>query len=416
MRRLSCLFAAVLAYGCASVPAPTTLDAESRQGLGRVAVVAAGPAPIVDLAGIPADKLEAGMSAGGVSLGGCVAFLAPAATSCAGTPIGCAVAAAGMVVLCPVAALVGGSVGAAKAESGERVEAARARMQLLSDAAEVHKGLRDEVARLARAQLADRYVELPDAADTVLEVSLVSVRTSGSRMFNPPLQLHIEARARAVRVSDHGVLFDSKAEFEGARHKLAEWMADGAQPLQAEVERAHVELARHIVDHNLLLFPFPDRQMHPGGLVLRPFGLAPEDPPTRGPLMPTDVFLGPLRSLRWERVGSLQPELRWEKFPRHGDLEAAPAEMARVKNVSYDLVIVREHDSAAAGVVYRRERIASNAHVLQAALEPDSRYFWSVRARFELDGREHVTEWGRVTYQGSNLVSPHPGSYRFATP
>jgi hypothetical protein len=413
MRRLSCLLAAVLAWGCASVPAPTILDAQSRVELGRVAVVAAGPAPSVDLAGIPAGKTDAAASAAGVSLGGCVAFLAP---SCVVYPLGCAVAAAAMVVVCPVAAVVGGSVGAAKADSAARVDAARARMQLLSDAPEVHKGLRDEVARLARTQLAHRYTEQPRDADTVLEVSIASVRTSASQMFNPPLQLHVEARARAVRVSDNRVLFDNKAEFEGARYKLAEWMADGARPLQAEVERAHVELARHIVEHNLQLFPFPHRQMSPAGLLGVPFGLQAEHPPTYGKLTPAAAGLVDLSFLIWRKVDSAQPELRWETFPRQRDLEAAPAEMARVKNVAYDVVVAREHDMAAAEVVYRRERIASNAHTLETALQSARRYLWSVRARFELDGHQYVTEWARISYDGSNIVSPHRGSYRFATP
>jgi hypothetical protein len=55
---------------------------------------------------------------------------------------------------------------------------------------------------------------------------------------------------------------------------------------------------------------------------------------------------------------------------------------------------------APAGIVYRRDGLASPTHTLETALSPGTRYFWTVRARFELDGRERVTEWGTINNGG----------------
>jgi hypothetical protein len=116
-------------------------------------------------------------------------------------------------------------------------------------------------------------------------------------------------------------------------------------------------------------------------------------------------------------VSGLQPTLRWQRFPRESDLQAAPAEMARVKNVSYDLVIAREHELAPAEIVYRRNGLSTPAHHLETPLAPHTGYFWTVRARFELDGRERVTEWGTTHYLARDwLTSPSRFSYCFKTP
>jgi len=111
--------------------------------------------------------------------------------------------------------------------------------------------------------------------------------------------------------------------------------------------------------------------------------------------------------------------------------------MARVRNVTYDLVIAEAPNVRVGAVVYRRERIAQNTHRLEEPLAPRRNYYWSVRARFTLDGNEQVTDWGRMriasdpveilthgavvrlrgpVVQTGSVVAPHEGSYRFSTP
>jgi hypothetical protein len=91
--------------------------------------------------------------------------------------------------------------------------------------------------------------------------------------------------------------------------------------------------------------------------------------------------------------------------------------MARVAKVSYDLVIAREQDLAPAEIVYRRAGLPVPEHRLESPLQPKTRYFWTVRARFELDGAPRVTGWGTTHYAARDtMTAPSRFSYRFRTP
>jgi hypothetical protein len=90
--------------------------------------------------------------------------------------------------------------------------------------------------------------------------------------------------------------------------------------------------------------------------------------------------------------------------------------MSRVTNIRYDLRIAREEDSAPAEVVYRREGLPAPEHRLEQSLASATRYFWTVRARFELDGRTQLTEWsGTRPDPGAQLDAPSRISFRFRT-
>jgi hypothetical protein len=91
--------------------------------------------------------------------------------------------------------------------------------------------------------------------------------------------------------------------------------------------------------------------------------------------------------------------------------------MARVRNVRYELVIAREHQLAPAEIVYRREALPRPEHTLETPLAPGTNYFWTVRARFELDGRERVTPWGSTHLAPRETWTvPSRYTYRFSTP
>lgn len=59
--------------------------------------------------------------------------------------------------------------------------------------------------------------------------------------------------------------------------------------------------------------------------------------PTRGGLSGNNLFG---RSLDWVEVEALRPTFEWQGFPREADLREAPAEMVRVSNVRYELLLV----------------------------------------------------------------------------
>ena len=180
------------------------------------------------------------------------------------------------------------------------------------------------------------------------------------------------------------------------------------------LEAGYSGLGEHIYESVFVLYPFPDRDPHGAGLLAAAFGLAPLAPRTRGQLS-GDPLIG--TRFEWTAVASLRPTLEWERFPRPGDLRAAPDDMARVRRVRYDLVIAREGDGIPGDIVYRRDGLDAARHRLDVPLAPDTRYFWTVRARFELDGRERLTEWASTHYVARDQFNaPSRFSFRFRTP
>ena len=104
------------------------------------------------------------------------------------------------------------------------------------------------------------------------------------------------------------------------------------------------------------------------------------------------------------QVDSLQPMLRWEAFPRPADLEGdREGWLSRIRDVTYDLriwkmgqapILVRgpilwHHGE----LIYSRSALPVPTHRIELRLVPTTHYLWSVRARFDLDGQQRVTEW-----------------------
>jgi hypothetical protein len=115
--------------------------------------------------------------------------------------------------------------------------------------------------------------------------------------------------------------------------------------------------------------------------------------------------------LEWMPVSSTRPTLAWEPAPgRHqeylGD-KGRPfvsADTKDIQDVRYDLRIWRVREDLAERLVYERRGIDGTAHRLEEPLQPETRYYWSMRARFRLHGKTRVSEW-------SLSQSPHPWSY-----
>lgn len=134
--------------------------------------------------------------------------------------------------------------------------------------------------------------------------------------------------------------------------------------------------------------------------------------------------LYPEVSRGWAKVDSLQPTLRWEKFPRPADSKTGGDELRkRLRNVTYDLRIWRGDILRPLELVYERTGLAVPEHKLAMPLTAASEYFWTIRARFEIDGNPRVLEWGarRRSIGGvgegrRSPVVPSPFFYHFKTP
>lgn len=126
-------------------------------------------------------------------------------------------------------------------------------------------------------------------------------------------------------------------------------------------------------------------------------GLRPIYPPAVYPsygdaLLASDGEIG----LLFVKINSLQPTMKWQTFPTDADRKADQhGKLSHIGPVSYDLRIWRVNESGSpAEIVYEREGLPASSHQLTTRLRPATRYCWTVRARFDLDGQPRVTLWG----------------------
>ena len=91
----------------------------------------------------------------------------------------------------------------------------------------------------------------------------------------------------------------------------------------------------------------------------------------------------------WPTVTSTQPTLRWAALPPH-------SKDGGISHVRYELRIWREDHGRPVALVYRRRDLEITTHTLEDALRPASNYYWTVRARFQLNGEGRVSPWSRI--------------------
>jgi arylsulfatase A-like enzyme len=151
----------------------------------------------------------------------------------------------------------------------------------------------------------------------------------------------------------------------------------------------------------------------PGAVV----GLRPEYPPT-GQLFRNAGY-------DFVAVDSLQPTFRWEPFPREQDLAADKTGIfGQVTEAAYDLQIWRAGYTYQypAERVYAKQGLTETSHRIEQPLAPATRYSWTVRARFLVNGEPRVTEWSMYEWEDARLrrpfeeLFPSPRYFRFITP
>jgi hypothetical protein len=414
------LLSAAAVTGCAITP-PAVHEARFDPATARRIVVVAGQAePRVTLPNVAAGK-GAGAARGALGVGtACLAQALPAAGSCTATgPFAgiCAAVPLLMAAICGVASVGGAVYGAAAADPADLTRrnfdalAAQVRerntLQAMLAEAVVARGRSVPGEQVALADHA------PTDADYRLEVALVEVGLTGFSLVNDPVDLGLRAQARLVRVGDRSTVNEDSYVVQIGAYRLRDWIADGSARFATALEAAYRRLGAHIFDQLVLLQPVPTPAFNSAGALAFAFGLAPEYPrmtgthPTGTPLL-ADLFG------EWPTVPTPQPTLRWQRFPTAETQQQAPELVARLRRIRYDLVIARESNLAPEHVVYLREGLPEPQHTLEQPLEPGARYFWTVRARFELDGRERVTDWGSTsTYARVRNAPPSAFAYRF---
>lgn len=327
------------------------------------------------------------------------------------------------------------------AEPAVRVEEREAAAREIVAAQRIQDDFRDRVAAIGRdltpqtlTVLADRgpsdAAERPDyrslsreGIQTVLEVRLESVTLEGGEMpIDPPLWLVMIVNTRLVRTDDNAELYANSLTYTGQKGRtLAEWVG-GSEVFRDELDRTYAILAEKIVEEVFLILPLP------GCSKCLVVGLRPLYPEIE-PSSPEVDEGTALQYWDFPLVDSLQPTLRWEAFPQSADFEGdREGWLSRIRNVTYDMRIWAFKTGSLpfqwypGELIYSRSGLPAPTHRIELRLDPDIRYLWSVRARFDLDKQQRVTEWGVLLkshgreYDPRTAHIPALNYYRFWTP
>jgi hypothetical protein len=402
-------------------------DTSHQEHLGQVTVISLEQVPELKFEGFVRGKGTGAVIGGGGAFAACLGGMGGG--GCSGSMCGAAFIL--MLGICGIAGLVGGVVGAATAPSADQVATSESLMARTFEVRTIQTSVRQAVEDAARAagvkltQLPEEDIRAVSAnqdyrslailgIDTVLETALTKAGTAGIGI-NDPSTAYMQVHVRLVDTHSNTEKYSNDFLYYGRRLDLAGWSANQAKPLIDELNKGYRTLGTHIYENIFELYSLPDRERRSAGCVMSSaFGLAPINPPTRGALT-GDRFIG--AKFEWYAADGLRPRFKWEAFPRPGDVAAAPEEMKQVSNVRYDLLVANEENMAPGEIIYRQEGLQSPEHVINLSLRSDARYFWTVRARFDLDGRSRVTEWGSTHFAvREKITAPSQYSYRFRTP
>jgi hypothetical protein len=269
----------------------------------------------------------------------------------------------------------------------------------------------------------------------VLELRVLELRVESTGKKGTALCLSMEMAAR--RIDGH-----AGQELDQLQHRLSpdcrpteSWMRNSGKPLWEAIRTGYATAAREIVDELYLIY-YPaihaarakDRrgagksERPPAENVLLPsaptFVLQPIQPPlTSQP--EANIFASAPKNrtgfggLQFTDVKTLSPRFEWEPFPRTFDLQGADTQNTRITDVVYDFLIYEGTLGAAVfprRAVYGRFGLEKNQHQVEKELSHCSWYFWTVRARFRLNGVPRLTEWSGAYDSFTGLLSP--GAYR----
>jgi len=421
--------ALILLSGCATTVVPPTPSQALRDSFGVVAVAPAQYAPQSKFAISWLHKEGAtGKRAAGMAGGSLVVSAAILAG-----PYG--------LILAPAGALVMGAMTVRDAivtsksiipdETAENIEFAIDKAVAALDvqnalAGQLEMRLKsDPRVRLATVGVAgpDQPAARPDYAqlrdegiDTVIEVAISEIGFDGCIVNDwecpPPHTLHLFMRgqARLVQVMNGAALYEWPLDYNSGPHELTKWLGDDGRLLGEELELAYRELAERVYDEAYLITP-----------IALPFiSNTWEEKCWIEPLYPELVLF------RGYRVDTLQPTLRWTTFPSEIVRQKLdPAVLQKISDVTYDLRIwdedVDQNSKSRVWtqrwrnrLIYERIGLVTPRHTVEVPLAPASRYYWSVRARFVVDGRPMATRWMRWNKCFSYDLSL--GYYEFHTP
>jgi hypothetical protein len=435
----------LLATGCATPSSKSfhsTLPEELRREIRTVAVLTVAEIPKNNFLTYAKNRNKG--AAQGIAAGASYGALYMAAESARSGPFGVLLlpymAAAGAIV----GGLAGGIEGAIKAvpaDEAERIEAsinhAVDEIHIQDKFAEsvIHAGILLTEYRFNLAVSRDPqknndkvllFDSIKQSSDILMEVRITDLGFRGGEGRDPAVSFFMDAAICISRVRDGKEIYSGKSSFSSRPQRFSEWSRNNADPLRLEFEKAYMRIAQQIIEN---LFLIHDFHLDSPWSIDMYCMLKPVNPPL--------TMLGFFSHERiTPKLDSRRPTFQWEAFPRDKDIRSdSKGLLSHISDISYDLIVWKTRDNIPTELVYdkrglvlterelREERIVE--YTIDKELESSTEYYWSVRARYMLDGKPRLTRWSysripwyAVREQDPCLVDHIPLSnyYRFMTP
>lgn len=388
--------ALVIGTGCISKP-PRPVQETKRSEFGTVGVIPAHFVPASNFDTFAKDRLS-GTQKGAIS-GATIGAVQGAATGAASGPFAVFL----IPLLTGVGATVGGTVGgiygwtssvpeSTAIEIDKAISTALIKINTQVSLAENVSDYGRRIAflemeiipNLGPGALEERpvYKSLPTKIGTILEISVqeLGFQSEGYGGNDPSLQFFMTARARCLRINEGAEIYSRDFIYLSGTYNLSEWAENNAKRLQREFDRSYDRLAERIIEEIFLLVG--DSRGGYGGC-----GLSPQYPkPEYGFFKKCQEFV---------EIDSVQPVFKWEALS-----ELEDNSLGFISRVVYDLKIWKADKGYLGDLVYGRNGLESSQHKIENPLEFSTSYFWTVRARFELNGRHRANDWAFASTPG----------------
>ncbi len=237
------------------------------------------------------------------------------------------------------------------------------------------------------AELAPDYRALADRGfGAVLEVRVRRVAFTRAGGSDPRLALVVTADARLLDAELGTPVASRRFAYQSPMYEGTRWVQEQGKLVGAEFSRSRLVLGERIVESLLLGTEWS---------ALQPVG---------GPLRNVDYCGLPPVAPLWAGilsemvVESMSPTIRWAAFPLAEWVESDDR-LGAAESVRYELRIWEASaEGALGGPIYERYDLLSPSHQVERELPADTAYFWSVRARYVLEGVPRATRWSAEQY------------------
>lgn len=222
-----------------------------------------------------------------------------------------------------------------------------------------------------------------------IEVKVAKVGFTEPLGDDHAIALYLAAEARLSDTATGKSVATRGLFYESPRHAMAAWEKDGAALVLLERARAQQTIAERIAE----IFLLNAEAATGAGRARTPAacGVVPVRPLADSAADPLAV-----PRQRPAPVDSLNPSLAWQLGAAHEFLKP-PLQWTHARDRRYDLRIWNEIDGAPGALVYERLGLDATEHRVESELAPRTTHYWSVRARYTIDGHPRATRWSAAS-------------------